>query len=602
MLCLKLLRAYWQCPELELYATRGQAQHGVDIVDLSGQEPLRAAQCKLHEEGKVATPSEVRDEIEKAKRFKPALGRFVIMTTGKVRKEVHDLLIKINGEHRKNNLFIVQVFDWGRIEELLDEHTDIRDSYEGGLSVAAAGRIESRIDKLSSVIGQISEPNRRDDTGDGFHADIDEARGFLDKHEYQMAKLLLQRIKVRSWDKLSSRAKFRVLTNIAVAESSTDNPTRAAELCLEAKELQPTDEIARINEAFSYLMLGQRERAFELAGELRADFPRSGRALGVFIQSAPDSTTLKSLLESVPQDLLDKDQVAVALTHRALDSDDLQKAEGFIRAATDGGSQALMPWLLLGQIILRSEILRNYQKHGTDVSACDTGRLREAENAFGEALIRAREERSVTATIEILLSRSRTRFLLNKNAEAREDLEEARRVAPDNPRVVETYGESLRIEGTPDEAIDFMRRLPQEELSDHGRLMLGMLLAERGHSDDYVSGGGLLSQVAKSAGSLPEDFREHAIDVGLEAFATQSKFEAGHKLLEEVPKDTISDVAFKTLTARLYFLEGRQEDASQCADEALDITNDETTVFDVRRLARLLSALAACRTNTESKT
>ena len=46
--CLKLLRTYWKCPELQLYAARGEAQHGVDIVDLNGQEPLRAAQCKLH--------------------------------------------------------------------------------------------------------------------------------------------------------------------------------------------------------------------------------------------------------------------------------------------------------------------------------------------------------------------------------------------------------------------------------------------------------------------------------------------------------------------------------------------------------------------------
>ncbi len=70
-LCLKLLRAYWQCPELDLYATGGQVQHGVDILDLSGQDPLRAAQCKLHGEGKATTPGEVKGEIEKAKEFDP---------------------------------------------------------------------------------------------------------------------------------------------------------------------------------------------------------------------------------------------------------------------------------------------------------------------------------------------------------------------------------------------------------------------------------------------------------------------------------------------------------------------------------------------------
>ncbi len=590
-LCLKLLRAYWKCPELELYATRGQAQHGVDIVDLSGREPLCAAQCRLHEEGKVTTRSEVREEIVKAKGFNPSLDRYVIMTTGKVRKDVHDLLININQEHRKNGLFIVQVFDWGRIEELLDEYADIRDWYEGDLSAVAVGRIESKIDELCGVIEQSPGPKSSDDSYDGFHVEIDEARNFLDKHDYQMAKLLLQRIKVRSWDKLNARHKFRVLTNLAVVELSADKSKEAAELCLEAKKHQPTDEIARTNEASGYLMLGQHERAFELAHKLREEFPRSARVLATFIQSAPDSMGLNSLEESVPRDLIAKDEVAVALAHRALDSNELQKAEEFIRAATDAKSRACMPWLLLGQIVLRTEISQSYQKHGAEAFVCDPDRLRAAEDAFGRALLESKKEQSASATIEALLNRSQARILLNKNAEAREDLEEARRVAPDNPRVIEAYGESLRIVGNADDAIEFMRRVPEEDLSHHGRLMLGMMLIERGDSGDYRSAEGLLSRVAKTDAELPEDFREHAIDVGLQAFASQSRFEAGHKLLDEVPEGTISDVGFKTLTARLHLLEGRQEEASQYADQALVITGETTTVFDIRRLARLLFAL-----------
>ena len=68
ILCLKLLRAHWKCPELDRYATGGQAQNGVDILDLSGQEPLRAAQCKLREEGKKITPTEVKNEIKEARK------------------------------------------------------------------------------------------------------------------------------------------------------------------------------------------------------------------------------------------------------------------------------------------------------------------------------------------------------------------------------------------------------------------------------------------------------------------------------------------------------------------------------------------------------
>ena len=591
LLCLKLLRAYQKCPELELYAKRGQSQHGVDIVDLSGREPLCGAQCKLHEEGRVTTPTEISKEILKARRFVPPLDQYIIMTTGKVRKEVHDLLIQVNREHRKEKLFIVKVFDWCSIEELLDEYTDVREWYECGLSVAAVGRIESQLDMLNSKIGQISEPYRSGHGADGFHADIDEAKRFLDKHEYQIAKLLLRRIKVQNWDRLSSREKFRVLTNLAAVESSTDNHTRAAELCLEAKQYQPTDEAACINEALSYLTLDQRERAFELAGKLKNEFPYSASAMGAFILSAPEKTSLQSLEQSVPENLLLKDEIAIALTYRALDSDDLQSAERFIRPATVRKSPVAVPWLLLGQIILQSEILGNYQEHGTEPSACDQDRLREAEHALSEALSRATEGRSSAETLEALLGRCRTRYLLNENTKAREDIEEARRVAPNDPRVIELYGESLRIEGKADDAIAFMRSVPEERLSYYGRLALSALLIERGRSEDYLMAGGLLSQIAKTATKLPEDIREQAIEMSLEAFARQSRFETAENLLKELPSETVSPVALKTLTARLHFLAGDQEKASKSADHALTLTDDTAAASDIRRLARTFSVL-----------
>ena len=402
-LCLKLLRAHWKCPELQLYATRGEAQDGVDIVDISVQEPLRAAQCKLHEEGKVTNRTEVTREIEKAKGFTPSLGRYVIMTTGKVKREVHDLLIEINREHRKKRLFSVEVFDWGRIEEFLDEYTDIRDWYEGGSSAAAIGRIESNTETLLQVTERSSGPGRGDDRQDGFHAEIDEARNFLDKHDYQIAKLLLLRIKVRNWDKLNARHKFRVLTNLASVEVSADNPSGAAELYFEAKEYQPADEIARTNEALGYLILGQHERAFELAGKLREEFPRSGRVMGIFIQSAPDSAALESLEGSVPNDLLHKDEVATALAQRAQDSGEFQKAEEFIRAATSAKSRTFMPWLLLGQTIVQSEISQSYEKHGTEALFCDEDRLCEAEDALGQAFVLADEELYTSAMLDRLL-------------------------------------------------------------------------------------------------------------------------------------------------------------------------------------------------------
>ena len=591
LLCLKLLRVHWTCPQLERYATRGQAQHGVDLVDLSGRDPLRAVQCKLHEEGKVTTASEVESEIEKAKTFRPHLGRYVIMTTGKVRKDVHNLLLRVNQQHRVDGLFTVEVLGWNRIEELLDEYTGIRDSYEGGLSAISAHRIESKLDRLSASIDQDSGARRGEDIQDRFHDKIDEARQYIVKHDYQIAKLLLQRIRMRSWDELSDRQRFRVLTNLAVIESSTDNLEDAAHLCLEAKNYQPTDEIARSNEAFACLLLGKRDQAFKLADELRKEFPNSPRVLEAFIRSAPPSMSLRSLLALVPEDRLNKEEIAVALADRALDAQEIDDAERLVRIVTDRGSPSPVPWLLLGYIVFQSEAAKTQRSYRTEGSPCDPVRLREAEDAFGKAFTRADQEHSTSKKVEALLNRSRTRLLLGDNVAAQEDMEEARTISPRNIEVIEAYGELLGLEGKNDDAIALMARVPQEKLSDHGRLVLGMLLIDRENPGDHRIAEGLLFSIGTSETAFPEGFREYSIELGFQAVASQDRFDSGHKLLEEVPAGRVTGVGLKSLKARLYALQGQHGEASQYVDEALAIIDHDTTVFDVRRIATVLMRL-----------
>ena len=586
-LCLKLLRVHWECPELSAYATKGQIQNGVDIIDLSGQDPLRAAQCKLHEERKMITEAEIRGEIEKAKEFRFPLGLYVIMTTSKAGKEIHDLVIEINQEHRKNGLFKVEVFDWLRIEELLEEHPDVCAWHEGGAPLDVSKRIESKVDELRErFVPDLGNHNK-----DSFHVEIDEARDFLKKHNYQMAKLLLQRIKVRSWDKLSPRHKFRVLTNLAAAEASIGNFKDTANLYIEAKKHQPTDETAQTNEALGYLLLEQRNRAFELSQELRKEFPRSERVLGVFIQSAPDSTALEQLKDSISEDLLEKDEVAISLTRRALNSGNLRRAEEFIRIAVDAGSRAPETWLHLGQIVFQMEISRSVEQYGAENLFCDEEKLLEAEDALGKAIAFAKENHSVSREVESLLIRQKVRTVLGKNTEAREDLEEARRIAPQNTLVIEAYSGSLHSEEKLDEAINLMRSIPSEALSYQGQMIFGLMLMERGDPGDYSAAGDLFSQLVKSEAELQEDFRGDAIELGLQAFAREKQFDACHKLMKEVSAGRVSDVNFKTLTAKLHLLEGQNDKASNCADDALALTNDATTVFEIRWLALLLFEL-----------
>src|SRR5467141_422803 len=113
---LAILKVHWNCPGLDLYAHRGERQFGIDLLDLSGTEPLSAGQCKLHAEWKTIPPAEIMEEVSRARAFNPKLGRFAIITTARAMRTAHDAVLRINQEHRSQGLFSVELIDRAKIE------------------------------------------------------------------------------------------------------------------------------------------------------------------------------------------------------------------------------------------------------------------------------------------------------------------------------------------------------------------------------------------------------------------------------------------------------------------------------------------------------
>src|SRR3972149_2846443 len=81
--CVSLLQDFWPASEPEQYGRRGQRQHGVDIIDVSGLEPLRAAQCKWKSIGKILSADDFKAEVEKALGFELDIGHYVVLTTSR---------------------------------------------------------------------------------------------------------------------------------------------------------------------------------------------------------------------------------------------------------------------------------------------------------------------------------------------------------------------------------------------------------------------------------------------------------------------------------------------------------------------------------------
>ena len=476
---------------------------------------------------------------------------------------------------------------WNRIEELLDQYTEVRDDYEGGLPARAVMKLDTRLSSIEVRLAARTAEEKEDQ----FHSEIDEARDHINKSEFQMAKLLLQRIQSRNETALKTRHKFRILTNLAAVAIGEDDWQRAAELYLEAKVHQPDDEMAQSNAALAYQILGDREHAFALASKLRDVYPNSARIFGILVRNAPDTMTLDEVQSYVPPHVAIKGEAALALAQRAMDANDFATGEKFARAATTSHPKWSVPWLALGAVIVDDETSRAWETYGFDQCHCDKTRLAEAEAAFTTALACAKVEKSNQRIVAALLNRSRVKGICSREAEGHMDIEEAYRIAPDDPDVLMASSQPLRLQGDAKGAIEVLRRVPVGSMPHHGQMMLAMLLIERGNPSDYREVAKICSGLARLPEGMKADFREHVVEVALDALAKDSRIQDGYALLDELPKNTVSQIGIKTLRAKLYRLEDKQELAALTTDETLKEVSETTSPHDLRRLAVLLSAL-----------
>jgi hypothetical protein len=204
--CLKLLQRHWNNSQLRLYGHRGDAQLGIDIIDPSFSTPFRAAQCKHHEPDKTIPPKEIQEEVEKALSFSPPLEFYSILTSAKATVHAHNKVLEINQKHRARKLFIVELFDWGDIENLLDEYPDIAASLTPvtnahvveftGVMTEGFSRLETRIESATTTLQRTA-----------FDAEIDEAESYLKNHDSQRSRIFLEKIRQRHWEQLSPQQK-----------------------------------------------------------------------------------------------------------------------------------------------------------------------------------------------------------------------------------------------------------------------------------------------------------------------------------------------------------------------------------------------------------
>lgn len=126
LLCKKLWGEIWNCPDtIKRNGRSGQEQCGVDIYGApNGGVEYYGIQCKGKDNYTHAklTTKEIDDEITKAQSFKPVLKAFYFATTAVKDATIEEYIREKNIENINNGGFVIDIFSWEDIVDLLKEH------------------------------------------------------------------------------------------------------------------------------------------------------------------------------------------------------------------------------------------------------------------------------------------------------------------------------------------------------------------------------------------------------------------------------------------------------------------------------------------------
>ncbi len=578
--CLTLLREHWSLTTLERYGHRGERQDGVDLFDVGGRSPIRGVQCKHHDGQKTLPPKELEAEITKAKNFPEKLDEFYVLTTAKKSTQAQRKVQSLNKEHATKGLFTVYLLTWDDIERITDHCPSAQEALAVQAPQVIRRMLKAELQPIQeSILGQ----------GNELHgADLDEVKKNLEDGQLLIAEHLLARLRSRSWDQMSNRGRFRWSTLRADLEIRKGNQQSAAQSLLEAKAFQPDDDVALQNEITAYELLGDRNKAADLAAAALQAKPYSGSVYANAVRTAPDLEAFRRLMAQRPEHLKDDAEIWMAVTAREDLDIPLSEIEHAARRATALAPDDGRGWSALAGVLMETEFNKLDPEAAPGGGVPIRSRVEEARECltkFAE-LSGSRGIAGLRATA--LIRRATTNAFLDDVARAHQDIEEARRLAPNDVAVAVAAARMEGERGNHTTAIQIVREVAMRE-QDQGsqsHFVLGIALWNRNAPGDRAEAASVLSRFS-TASSIHV---EPATELTIEGLVGQGRHADARTHVESIASKL--DACFaSTLLAKIASAEGQGEAASVHATEAISKISLGTSTGTLRKLGRLLVVL-----------
>lgn len=591
--CLALYKLHLVLPGLTRYGRRGQRQHGIDLIDLESPPPQVAIQCKAEGIEAVYPEKRLRSEVDKALTAPFKLKRFIVLSTSKTSTELQLAISQINAAHMEIGQFIVEFKGWDEIERILDDYPEVA---QDKLSIVTNTQLTFINENLANVTTDLAEIKSAVSNNE-FDADISAAKEEIERRDFSLAKQRLSRLRRDKWERLADEQRFLVLANLGHIEAAKNLPQQGSALMLEAILYAKGTLKNREVEANAYSLRNDRQKTYELASALKIEHPESWKATMFLIHSAPYSEKFDDLLaRATIQDLL-RQEVLLALAYRALST---RLYEIGRKYATDAVDATDTPWpitkLTLAQCISHNVLLGSGAKPVEGFSEDDKKLLERADDIFKEAVTGAKERDEGYIAAQALIERAGIAERLGDEKSARPLVEEAYRLAPDDPNAQGAYATLLQRMGDTDRAIAIVEQAPLEPIGGGGfKRQLAELLLSRSRGDDEQRAANLLKEISLANDPLTPHFRYSTFIEALGVLAKVGRISEGQVLIDAATPEMLSPVARLAITARMFWLMKDAVSAKSCLDAARDQLTDDSVETEIEIMAATLSAIGEYR-------
>lgn len=461
-------------------------------------------------------------------------------------------------------------------------------------------RIESRAERshVESMAGHdkthgLLERLLASQSNEDIDGEIDAAKQRLIDGRFDESIALLDRLRQRSWARMSDRQKYRVTANLGHSYEGKDNLAKAADFYMEAVGYQPQEPHAQCIECIARSHRGDDVGAALLAEELRKRHPTNAIAQALWLRYQPDDADFDELVSAIPESLHNDAEVAVHLSLRAFGQDRLEDAESYARSAVTESPASPRVRLHLGIILVECERKRAKWIDGEIPRVVNPAKVTEAISILTEVEDTFGYSAGAKTIARIRRARGLGYTLLNDVERAEQDIQ----VAFDRDRT--DPGSSLDYAlvqadhgaGGIDRAIQALSPVVNAKDPHWPELQLVKLLATRNKSDDRPRAIELARQCLASADGWGEHIRIEAVGLLVEIQCRMKDYSGAAATLGNLTEGFLSRPCMLAIEADIAEASGQHSRAVGLARDAGNALSSESTEAERRIVARRLLSL-----------